>query len=53
MKKEITVRELVAELVTRIDAQRGIDCCKDEIKTLAKLAAARIPDEKVTVHWKD
>jgi len=53
MKKEITVRELADELMARIDAAKGIDCCKDEIKALAKLAQEAIPDRKVMVHWKD
>jgi hypothetical protein len=53
MMKEITVRELVDELVARIDASKGIDCCKDEIKALAKLAQEAIPERKLTVHWKD
>lgn len=52
MTKEITVREFAAELVARIDAAKGIDCCKEEIKALARLAAQQIPDEKLTVTWK-
>ena len=53
MTKEITVAELVRELTLRIDAAKGIDCCKEEIKKLAKLAAERLPDEKIVVNWKD
>lgn len=53
MMKEITVKELATELLSRIDAAKGIDCCKDEIKLLAKLAGERLPDEKVTVNWKE
>jgi len=52
MKKEITVREFVKELVSRIDTAKGIDCCKEEIKTLARLAEKEIPDHKLTVTWK-
>jgi hypothetical protein len=53
MKKEITVREFAAELMNRIDKQQGIDCCKEEIKSLALLAEARMPDEKIVVTWKE
>jgi hypothetical protein len=53
MKKEITIREFAAELAARIDAAKTIDCCKDEIKELARIAAARMPDDKITVTWKD
>lgn len=52
MKKEITVREFVKELVSRIDTAKGIDCCKEEIKTLARLAEKEIPEHKLTVTWK-
>ena len=51
MKKEITIKELATEWVSRIDGAKGIDCCKEEIKMLAKLAGERLPDEKVTVNW--
>lgn len=53
MNKEITVRELAQELVARIDTAKGIDCCKEEIKALALLAAREIPESKLTVSWKD
>lgn len=52
MMKEITVREFVKELYDRIDKSKGIDCCKDEIKKLAKLAEDKIPDATLTVDWK-
>lgn len=53
MLKEITVQELATELMARIDTAKGIDCCKDEIKLLAKLAGEKLPNEKVTVNWKE
>jgi len=52
MKREITVREFVQELVARIDTAKGIDCCKEEIKAFARLAEKEIPDRKLTVNWK-
>jgi hypothetical protein len=53
MKKEITVRQLAEELFARIDTAKGIDCCKDEIKALAQLAAREIPNKTLTVNWKE
>ena len=53
MKKEITVAEFVRELVQRIDGDKGIDCCKEEIKNLARLAERRMADEKIVVNWKE
>lgn len=52
MKREITVREFVVDLMARIDQAKSIDCCKEELKTFAALAAKKMPDEKITVEWK-
>lgn len=53
MQKEITIKEFAAELITRIDTEKGIDCCKEEIKKFADMASARMPEEKITVNWKE
>lgn len=53
MRKKITVKELAKELVSRINTSKDIDCCAEEIKKLARLAAAKIPDEKLVVTWKE
>lgn len=53
MRKEITIREFVADLLRRIDDAKTIDCCKEELKALARLALEKIPDEKIVVDWKD
>ena len=53
MKKTITVREFVADLIDRIDKDKGIDCCRDEIKKFAKMAQERMGDELIEVEWKD
>ena len=53
MKREITIREFVADLLERIDHAKTIDCCREELKALARLAAEKMPDEKITVDWKD
>lgn len=53
MKREITIREFVADLLERIDEAKTIDCCREELKAFARLAAEKMPDEKITVDWKD
>ena len=53
MQKEITIREFTAELIERIDGEQGIDCCREEIKRFAELAASKMPDEKILVTWKE
>jgi len=40
-------------LIKRIDNQKGIDCCKEEIKNLALLAKKEISDKEIEVNWKD
>lgn len=53
MKREITIREFVADLLARIDEAKTIDCCREELKTFAKLALQHMPDQKITVDWKE
>ncbi len=53
MKREITIREFVADLLRRIDNTKTIDCCKEEIKTFARLALEKMPDEKIVIDWKE
>lgn len=53
MKREVTVARFVEDLLKRIDEAKTIDCCKEELKTFARLAASKIPDEKLVVEWKD
>ena len=53
MQKEITIKEFAVELVARIDGDKGIDCCKEEIKRFAQMAASKMPEEKILVTWKE
>lgn len=53
MKKRITVKEFSKELIARIDRAKGIDCCSEEIKRFARLAAAKMPQEQLLVTWKE
>jgi hypothetical protein len=53
MKREVTIREFVADLLDRIDKAKTIDCCREELKTLARLAVQKMPDEKIIIDWKD
>lgn len=53
MKKEVTVKQFVADLLQRIETAKTIDCCKAELKQFAELAVKKMPDEKLTVEWKE
>ena len=53
MKREITIKQFVADLLTRIEQAKTIDCCKEELKTFAELARRKMPDEKISVDWKE
>ena len=53
MKREVTVKQFVNDLLIRIETAKTIDCCKAELKQFAELAAKKMPDEKLTVDWKD
>lgn len=53
MKKEITIEEFAKELVDRIEKAKTIECCKEEIKELAQIAAREIPKQKIVVDWKN
>ena len=53
MKKLITVKEFAEELISRIDKDKTVDCCREEIKKFARLAAEKMAGEKIEVNWKD
>ncbi|MGK5094668.1 hypothetical protein WDW89_21970 [Deltaproteobacteria bacterium TL4] len=52
MKKVITISEFADELAQRIKNAKTIDCCKDELLSLAKIAKKEIGDKKIEVNWK-
>jgi hypothetical protein len=53
MKKILTIKEFADELVARIEKNKGIDCCKEEIKNFAAIAKKYIGDKEIEVNWKD
>ena len=53
MTKEITIREFADELVERLKAEKTVDCCKNELMSLADIVKKEIPDLPITVEWKD
>ena len=52
MKKEITLAEFADELKARIEVGKTVDCCKDELLTLADIVKEKLGREKITVNWK-
>ena len=53
MKKEITLAEFADELKTRLEVGKTVDCCKEELLTLADIVKEKIGTEKIVVNWKD
>ncbi len=52
-EREITIKEFADLLTKRINDEKVIDCCQIEIKRLAAIAKAKIPEEKIMVEWID
>ena len=52
-KKKITVAALADELKSRLNSNKSIDCCKEELINLANIAKDKIGNEIVEVNWKD
>lgn len=53
MKKKIQVKEFVDELIRRIEKDKTVDCCREEIKSFALLAKEKMGSETLEVNWKD
>lgn len=53
MKREVTVKQFVEDFLKRVEEHKTIDCCKEELKQFAALAVKKMPDETLTVDWKD
>jgi len=52
-KKEITISEFSDELKKRLNDHKTVDCCREELLTLADIIKKKIGGEKITVNWKD
>ena len=53
MKKEITLSEFADELKARLNKGKTVDCCKEELLSLADIIKEKLGNEKITVNWKD
>ncbi|AHC15798.1 hypothetical protein [Salinispira pacifica] len=52
-KKVIMVEEFARELARRLEINKDINCCKEEILNLMDIVTKKIPQEKIEVNWKD
>ncbi len=52
-KKNITLKEFADELELRLKAGKTIDCCKQELITLAGIIRTKLPQEIIEVDWKE
>ncbi len=53
MKREITIREFADELVERLNSDKTVDCCKQELLNLAAIVKDKLADHPISVDWKD
>lgn len=53
MKKVITIAQFADELKARLKSGKTVDCCKEELLTLADIISDKIGDEKIQVQWQD
>ena len=53
MKKEITINQFVDELIERLNNNKTIDCCKEEIINFGKMAKDVMGDKMIEVNWKE
>ncbi len=51
MKKEITIAEFAVELKSRLNKGDTVDCCREELLSLADIITEKIGSEKITVNW--
>ena len=52
-KRTITVSALADELNLRLNNNQTVDCCKNELLSLANLAKKKMGSEMIEVNWKD
>lgn len=53
MKKEVSIKDFVKELLQRIEDAKDINCCKEEIKTFCEFVVHKLGEEKISINWKD
>lgn len=49
----ITIGELADELQNRLKNNKTVDCCKNELINLVKIARQKIGNEMIEVDWQD
>lgn len=52
-KRMITVKEFADELTRRLERNKTVDCCKEELLNLATKAKEKIGSELIEVSWRE
>lgn len=52
-KRQITISEFADELLNRLENNKTVDCCREELINLSDLIKEKIPNEKITVNWEE
>lgn len=52
-KRRITITQFADELEDRLNKNKTVDCCKDELLNFASMARNKMGTEMIEVNWQD
>lgn len=52
-KRKISVNQFADELVDRLNKNKTVDCCKEELVNFAEMARNKMGSEMIEVNWQD
>ncbi|MBN2527388.1 MAG: hypothetical protein JXR76_13420 [Deltaproteobacteria bacterium] len=51
MKKEVTISEFVDALLKRIEEEKDINCCKEDLQVFCDHVVSKMGEDKIEVNW--
>lgn len=52
-KRKISITQFADELEERLNNNKTVDCCKDELLNFASMARQKMGSEMIEVNWQD
>lgn len=52
-KRKITISQFADELENRLNENKTVDCCKDELMNLTEMARNKMGSEMIEVNWQE
>ena len=52
-KRKITISQFADELEERLNKNKTVDCCKDELISFAALAREKMGADMIEVNWQE